>query len=189
VRYSILFLLVLLVPGEAHSARTDGLDNSPAYTKKAGCDDSRIRSSPAMLRALRAIKARNGGRPPELVSCYRSQANQDQILRRNGCKPFGSKNCSGTVARRSGHTYGIAADMQLSASGQAVCQQLDQVRTEVLGGKGGVGGYGGNLGHLELSDKRCSWNICGRVLRGGCEGGYKSAVVDAYRCESMAEAR
>lgn len=139
------------------------------FTYLGGCNSQRIQSNPDMQRAFRAISAKLG-QNIALNSCYRSQATQDTLLRNGNCYPYGRNNCNGTIATRSYHTYGIAGDFHVNVADAPLCRAMDQVRTEVLGGRGGVGGYGSGYAHFDNRSYRCSYNICGKILPGGCGG-------------------
>lgn len=105
------------------------------------------------------------GRKITLFSCFRTQGKQNSILRSRGCRPFGKKDCSGSVARVSQHTNTIAADIQSFAPIRQQCQILAKGRS-VAGGRGGVGTYPGGSGHFDMGSAR-SWNRCKGVTGGG----------------------
>ena len=171
-RQLLLFLGLFSIVPAAHALWSTSGQEEP-YIRGGNCDDSLIRQSPEMLRALEAIKARIG-RPPTLTSCYRSQARQDSIRRRY-CGP---RRCPGRVATVSQHTEGVAADIAVPGyRGQALCSFLGSIRDSVMG-HGGVGAYGGAVGHLDLRPGNCAWNICGQTL--GCSNEYTSPRVERY---------
>lgn len=178
MKSALIFASIILFLSQLSLARAEGM-----YTVSAGCDASRVNQSPEMMRSLRALSAINGS-PVRLISCYRSQATQNNILKRHNCQPYGPYNCSGRVGSTSQHTYGTAADIQLNTSATGVCKMLDKVRSQVRGGMGGIGGYGGNHGHLDMRNSRCQWNICKRVLGPCSAGGYHSEAVNAYRASN-----
>ncbi len=132
------------------------------------CDSTRIQASPDMQRAFRAISAKIG-QSINLNSCYRSQKTQNSILQSHGCRPYGNKSCTGSVATRSYHTYGIAGDFHVNVGDAQLCQAMGEVRAELMGGRGGVGGYGSGYAHFDNRTYRCAYNICGKFL-GGCFG-------------------
>lgn len=77
------------------------------------------------------------------------------------------------MATRSFHTYGVAGDFSVNVATTPLCQAMDEVRQEMMGGLGGVGGYGDGAAHFDNRNYRCSYNICGRVISGGCTGNPK----------------
>lgn len=125
---------------------------------------SKVQGNDRMEKAFREAARLQGNQKVEVYSCYRSQGRQNEIRAARGCRPYGNRDCRGSIASKSQHTYGIAADMRLKVRGQQVCSILNQVRTLVTGGNsGGVGGYGGTTGHFDLRPTLATWNIC----RGG----------------------
>ncbi|MGZ3702475.1 MAG: hypothetical protein ACXWR1_02780 [Bdellovibrionota bacterium] len=157
----LLLLSLAILPAAAQASGT--------FSYLRSCDSHRIQSNPDMQRAFRAIAAKLG-QNIALNSCYRSQQTQDVLLRNGHCYPYGKTNCNGTIATHSYHTYGIAGDYHASAADAPLCKAMDEVRTEVLGGRGGVGGYGSGYAHFDNRPYRCSYNICGKILAGGCSG-------------------
>ena len=169
--FLLIFFATVFFPA---AARADG-----TFTYLRSCDSQRIQGNPDMQRAFRGISAKLR-QNIALNSCFRSQQNQDTLLRSGNCAPYGKKNCNGTIATRSYHTYGIAGDFHVAVADSPLCQAMDQVRTELMGGRGGVGGYGSGYAHFDNRPYRCSYNICGKVLPGGCRGsGPASGVVPA----------
>lgn len=160
-----------------------------AYTFHYGpkCNRHRIAASQTMQNSLKRI-ANMVGRDVVVHSCFRSQEDQNRLLRQRNCRPFGTRNCGSHTATRSYHTTQVAADMMLPTSQPKACQILNQVRAEYLGGRGGVGGYGMSGGmasaHFDLRPYRGTWNVCKRYV-GGKDTVYRSPDVTRYRTERM----
>lgn len=167
---SIFSLLVLM--GFITPAFADPVPNRP-YTFVGNCDPSRILRSTKMKQALSLI-AKKSGTKLQLFSCYRSQTRQNNIRRRRGC--LGRK-CS-SVASRSQHTYGIAADFHLNKGKRGNCQLMDQVRKELLGGRGGIGAYSATEVHFDVRDRPSAWVGCAGFVNNNITG--NSKVVDRF---------
>lgn len=176
-------IFAITLSGSAGAEYMENLQQSQElpYQRKirggSGCtDDSRIRSSPAMMRALRMVHQKTGVKP-QLTSCYRSAERQAQVRRSMSCR---GRRCRGRVApAASQHTIGVAADIVVSGySKHQMCRLLAQVRDEL--GHGGVGGYPHHdAGHLDLRPGKCAWAVC-REVAGGCPSEYVSPVVEQY---------
>jgi hypothetical protein len=164
-----LFLLAL----SSSLAFAAGEQDELPYTKAGNCDDALIKNEPMFLKALKAIKDKTG-KKPTLTSCRRSQERQNAIRQSLGC---GEVNCRGRAAKKSQHTYGVAADIRIPGlSGKGVCDLLGQIRDNVLG-HGGVGAYGDGTGHLDMRHARCAWNRCQYL---GCSNEVVRPRVEKY---------
>lgn len=160
------------------SAKIELKEGETPYTKGGNCDDSRIKSNKVFLKALKAIKMKTG-QTPKLTSCFRDQGRQNAIRASVGC---GKVDCRGRVAKRSQHTYGIAADISIPGySQQKLCELLSEIR-QTMFTQGGVGAYPGGAGHLDMRLKSCSWNVCTylRQRYGHTCNKYVSPTVEKY---------
>ncbi len=113
-----------------------------------------------------------------VYSCFRSQADQDQILKANHCAPnYGNAQCSGRIAANiSEHTIGTAGDFfikGLDGDPSALCRLLDKARKVGNNGHGGITYYGtdkktGLSGfHFDVKEDWCNWGACEQVLGEG----------------------
>jgi hypothetical protein len=162
-------LSVVLVFGWSAEGLADG---EQPYLKGANCDDSRIKQSPEMLKALRILKQKLG-RTPQLSSCFRDQKYQAKVARR----------FPGRASKKvSQHIGGVAADLKIGGSDRSICATLDSVRRAI--GHGGIGTYGDGSAHLDVRPGLASWAGCG----GYETTEYKSKVVEDYIKTVAAEA-
>jgi hypothetical protein len=128
--------------------------------------------------SLKAISMAAGKKVLSIYSCFRSQDRQNAILKSRGCAPYGSRNCSQSVARVSYHTRTIAADITQFADNRSQCNAIAKGRS-VAGGVGGVGTYPGGDGHFDMGPTR-SWNRCAGIVGNG-DGGHRSPAAQRYR--------
>ncbi|RZA06968.1 MAG: DUF882 domain-containing protein [Proteobacteria bacterium] len=172
----ILALALMLLPGLAHAADRFRLSGNCTGEGAKYVKGGRA-GSPDIKPALNAI-AEAAGKPLEVYSCFRSQDRQNKLLKARGCIPFGTNNCSATVAQKSQHTLAVAADFKnFNPDLVKQCQAIARGRSKT-GGKGGVGTYPRGDGHFDVGSTR-SWNRCKGVVPSSA--GYKSGTVSNFR--------